>query len=1038
MMGTVGKKKCAIMVSEHTLIANSGIQIFTIPLSINTQEKFKMWYHEWYDTTNGEWVLEPVYELRTEDECVYYNKQKLYTGGYLADPTIEIDVNELKNDGITPLRIDDENCPGVRGDIFNITFTDRDCKLSAFENVWLPLPYFFKRTPKRFKFGPLNWARLKLIPKSESKGVKHYDAIVAFDTRAKYEVTDEYDECPVFPDKYRNDMDFALCSNEFYLMDYCTSGKKWSYIDEYLLHLVHPTVQRVSQVKGANVRRTAYIATYAFLINYLVQKNLLPVIKLYKDVDVETKDVDMVVDIGNSKTTALLIEDNTNFNQVRKLELIDYTDLVVENGDGLKINKHADPFDMRLAFRKVDFGDFGIKDGKQFVYPSLVRLGKEANTLLHLATNSNDETESLSTYSSPKRYLWDWRPSKEEWQFLVLKGEKDNHILNLRGITNQLKSDGTIDLNGESGNTYHYSRRSLMTFSFLEMLAQARTQVNSEEYRSNKFGFGKPNMPRKIKRIIVTCPTAMSKIEREALVHCAKDAVVLLENSEYDNPSENKNPGKAVEVIPAVRSFKDEEDCWYYDEATCSQLVYMYGEVGHKYKGCCNEFFNLYGKVEEGEEQPSITVGSLDIGAGTTDLMISKYAYIKGNVTTITPDPKFYDSFYFAGDDIVYALIKNAMLLDEDSAFRKELKDLSFAEYRQNIKNFFGKDYNGQTVADRVLRKNFNIQYSIPLMCYFLELLKRGCKDCNVRYVDVFADCPPNASVISEFKEKLGIDITRLTWRFERDAICTIVRKEIEPILKKVATIMYSYACDVVLLSGRPSSLPVIRDIFLKYYAVSPNRLITLNDYYVGDWYPFGENTGYIKDAKTIVAMGGVIGHYASEFSNLNKFIINLDLLKKKLKSTVNFIEASREGQPIEYLLTPDKNQGDLMVSSVPETLKVRQIGMDSYPCRALYSIDFNRHKMADKIRKRAILEGRECPTDAKVMALVKDSIDALKKRMPFKMTIERDVEDKEKLSISAITDKNGNDIMDGNLEIHIQSLGVNEQYWLDSGEFDF
>ena len=82
----------------------------------------------------------------------------------------------------------------------------------------------------------------------------------------------------------------------------------------------------------------------------------------------------------------------------------------------------------------------------------------------------------------------------------------------------------------------------------------------------------------------------------------------------------------------------------------------------------------------------------------------------------------------------------------------------------------------------------------------------------------------------------------------------------------------------------------MIRDIFLKYYAVSPNRLIVLNDYYVGDWYPFGENTGYIKDAKTIVAMGGVIGHYASEFSNLNKFIINLDLLKKKLKSTVNFI----------------------------------------------------------------------------------------------------------------------------------------------------
>ena len=67
---------------EHTLIANSGIQIITFPLRINTQEKFKMWYHEWYDTENGEWRLDPVYELRTDDECYYYNKQKLHKGGW--------------------------------------------------------------------------------------------------------------------------------------------------------------------------------------------------------------------------------------------------------------------------------------------------------------------------------------------------------------------------------------------------------------------------------------------------------------------------------------------------------------------------------------------------------------------------------------------------------------------------------------------------------------------------------------------------------------------------------------------------------------------------------------------------------------------------------------------------------------------------------------------------------------------------------------------------------------------------------------------
>lgn len=55
---------------------------------------------------------------------------------------------------------------------------------------------------------------------------------------------------------------------------------------------------------------------------------------------------------------------------------------------------------------------------------------------------------------------------------------------------------------------------------------------------------------------------------------------------------------------------------------------------------------------------------------------------------------------------------------------------------------------------------------------------------------------------------------------------------------------MYAYNCDIVLLSGRPSSLSPIRNIFLKYYSVSPNRLILLNDYFVGHWYPNKNNTG--------------------------------------------------------------------------------------------------------------------------------------------------------------------------------------------------
>lgn len=1016
------------------LIANSGIQIMTFPLAINTKDKFKLWYHEWNDE-EGNWTLEPVFELRTEDSVLYYKKFDVYNGGYLVDPSAEIDPADLKEDDIMPLRIDDDNCVGVQGDVFCMTFNDRESKLTAFENQWLPLPYFFKRTERKFRFGPHNWARFKMIRRKEEEGVIYYDVILAFDTRTRYE-SDDYNECPVFPDNFCTEINLALCSNEFFVMDYCSPNEKWSYINDHLFKLAHPNLTNISQLIG-NHRRTAYIATYCHLISYLASKELFPEVTLYKDIDVETKDIDMVVDIGNSRTTALLIEDNSNFNQVRKLQLIDYSNLLEFNEDGTNLKIYSDPFDMRIVFRRVDFGNFGIKNSSQFVYPSLVRLGKEANHLIHLATDNTGEEETLSTYSSPKRYLWDAKPGKEEWRFLALPGEEVDPILNLKGITNQLQSDGKLDKKGQGGITFHYSRRSLMTFAFLEMLAQAEVQINSSKHRAVETGFGQVSMPRKIKSIIVTCPTAMSKVEREALVKCAKDAVILLENFHYGDVSLNPSPGKSIEVIPTVTSFKDSDPVWYYDEATCSQLVYMYGEVGHKYKGCSSEFFNLYGKVEEGDTQPSITVGSIDIGAGTSDLMISKYSYKIGDITTITPEPKFYDSYYFAGDDMLYALIKNVMILDEGSAFRKCMSNLSYHDYRQEMKNFFGTDYNGQVLADRIARKNFNIQYSIPLMSYFLELLSRHSKSKRVTYSEVFADCPPNNAVIADFKKRTGIDITNVEWYFDSEKVSDIVRREFEPLLKKIATIMFSYACDIVLISGRPASLPVIRDIFLKYYSVSPNRLIVLNDYFVGDWYPFCNNTGYIRDAKTVVAVGGIIGHYATELSVLNKFVIDLEKLREGLKSTVNFVESSRDGKHIEYCISPTKNSGELTLAKIPETLVVRQLGIDSYPARALYCINFNEAKIADRIRKKAVNDG-DFPTDAAVRALVRENVLKLMKRMPFKITIERDVDDKENLQIVSVIDSADNEVNINDLEISIQSLGAGQEYWLDSGAFDF
>ena len=1017
---------------DYTLIANSGIQLHTFSLDINVQDKYKLWFRQCYDSENKLWRLDPVEEVRdTEsDENYYYNKTDLYNNGFLCGNQ-QINIAALKQENIEPLCIGDVCKDGENQEIYPLTFSDRHNVFHSFENKWIPIPYLLRRTPKKFDFSPLNWARVKLEPKANG-----YNVILAFDTRTKYETQDEYKECPVFLDKFRDKLEFDLCDNEIFMMDFCSSlsNKNWEFVNDRLFKMANPDLDNISQIQKTGSFHMAYLASYIYLIMSLSRTSAFPHVVLYKEKEEVPRNVDMVVDIGNSRTSALLVENEesvADFSNVRFLQLSDFSNILRpgENAN-LVLNNHEEPFDMRLVFRKADFGLWGVPGSKQFVYPSLVRLGVEANYLIHQSTSYEDsnEEESLSTYSSPKRYLWDLSPNKEEWRFLVLEKESDDHILNVPGITNFLKSDGTLDTSGNGGHSFRYSRCSLMTLAFLEMLVQAHRQINSDAYRT---AIGHKTMPRCIKRVIVTCPTAMSKIERKSLVNCANDAVSLFLNFSYDSFPNKSNGVPDIKVVPEASSNQDENGSWYYDEATCAQLVYMYGEVGYKYSGNCDEFFDLYGKKIPNDEQKSLTVCSLDIGAGTTDLMISKYSYQKDGVnTTITPSPMFYDSFYVAGDDMLKGVVKNYMLLSEQfSAFRQVLKDLSWPDYRQTMKNFFGEDYNGQTLQDRTLRKDFNLQYSVPLMHYFLSLLCSDSKDCEVHFEDVFSVCPPNPRVIEGFKKLTGIDVCRLVWSFNRNFLSQLVANELEDTLKQISTIIYSQACDIVLLSGRPASLPVIRDLFLKYYPVSPNRLIVLNNYYVGDWYPFDNNTGRVANPKTIVAMGGVVAHYASQTIKLNRFSINLDMLKTGLKSTANYI--SYKGTD---LLTPDTKYKNFSMVEIPMGLEVRQLESASYPRRTLYVIEFN----WKKIQSRVMLKNPDS-SPQQSRSLVLDYIENLRMRLPFDVTLERDDEDRESLSITSIIDKNGQDVQVSDLDIHIQSLGVSsEKYWLDSGAFEF
>lgn len=1014
-----------------SLIANSGIQLFTFPLEISKNEAFSMLFRESFDGDSGLYKLDLIHEVSDYGEAHYFMKKDLYKYGYLASHVGELEYGSILADGSI------QEIPEGSGNVFPMRFSSNDNKFSCLQNVWLPLPYMNVRTggkKKKFDFSPLNWARIKLIhvcDPDESRSL--FNVILAFDTRITTQDIN-FSECPVFA-SFSTEQNYELCSDEFMLMDYCAcnSPHTGEFVDKYIMSLVYPDAKSIGMIRNEK-HRLAYLATYMHLINFLAQKGLCPGITLFRSDNVQNKGVDMFIDIGNSKTTVILVEDHQNFNQVRQLSLQDYTTLI-EPGEKPVLKRYTGPFDMRLVFRRVDFGSISADlNSRQFVFPSLVRLGEEANYLIHKTSSSSLGDAQLSTYSSPKRYLWDNKAAEKEWEFLVLEGEKDNHILQVPGITNQLNDDGSLDRRGIGGIMHNYSRSSLMTFAFLEMIAQADVQVNSLDYREFR---GNARMPRLIRKIVATCPTTMSRMERTAMMNSLRDAVELYRNfykNSQDSATSKPIVNTRIDIWPKLSKPGDETKEWYYDEATCAQLVYMFSEVAHKYKGNCDEFFNLYGKP--GLATPQLVVGSLDIGAGTSDLMISNYTFsIDNGSTVIRPEPVFYDSFYRAGDDILHDLIRFVMFDGNETPIHKKLMEMGIGSPRQRIKDFFGHDFNEESMKARKLRCDFNIQVSVPLMNFFLQQLSDETPKCTFTFSQVFGDNPPGALVLDHFKDHFGFDFSDLVWEFDPKRFNRIISGAIEPLLKQISAIMYAYACDIIVLSGRPSSLPVITEIFRSSFAVSPNRLICLNKFDVGDWYPFSANSEYIQNPKTVVAVGSMIAHLSSVLGMYSNFRLDTSGLAGKIRPTINFV---RQQGAADFCLTDVSHTGSITVTSLPTYLCVRQKEYPSYPERTLFKIDYNYFNLFNAISRKTLDDGSLIPESA-VPQKVAEEVERIRTTcLPLRLDIRRSPEDIEDIVIEAAYSRDKEEVDVKNFNIYIESLGSKDSYWLDTGAFEF
>ncbi|MEM9694664.1 MAG: virulence factor SrfB, partial [Myxococcota bacterium] len=390
-------------------------------------------------------------------------------------------------------------------------------------------------------------------------------------------------------------------------------------------------------------------------------------------------DVSLVVDLGNSRSTAVLVE--------ARAEDLFCIPLELRHGHN-PFEVSDEPFDSRCTFIPSAFEEsvFDVAVGDGFQVPSIARLGREA-----LDRALETPHRYLCSLSGPKRYLWDDEQSDDRWYF-AYKSQEHQPIFG-RLLKYLVEGDGGLTLRRDGPSTPadpRYAPRTMMLFAIAEIVTQAMSQINSVPYRRFQ---GKEGRPRVLKHMVMTYPSGMPDEEKQVYERLVQNAVTLV--SYLLNLDEARRPNFTPGGSYAPFLFAD--------EALAAQMVFVYEEVAHRYQGSFEGFAGVYGR--EGR----VRVASVDIGGGTTDVMIADYGdQLAGSATSLTIEKRFQDGVSIAGDEVCRAIV-------EDIVFPQILSQLESPDARAKLVHLFTEGDAGFGASWRTLKAKSVPYLWVPL-----------------------------------------------------------------------------------------------------------------------------------------------------------------------------------------------------------------------------------------------------------------------------------------------------------------------------------
>ena len=985
---------------------------------------------------------------------------------------IERGLSEARRpDGLVPVRLlpgYNENDPDgepphpaqAGDDDYDISNTKA---LEMFVDRWVPMPFFavlpgtvVDGLPLLDK-GPSNWARARLMLSDKASTGFTHSLVLAFDTQLLEGPRGVAYDAPRREDAL-NEREFALAFRfddlGWFFADTHTDTETQTvsdyqeWLSAWLEEAFHDFKRRERPGRAFRAEdldhRLEHVSRYISFLN-IVQRLVRPgTVKLLDTVSDEPFAkpvlVDLVLDIGNSRTCGILIESFANDDHV---DLGNSMVLHLRDLSRPDIT-YSEPFESHVELAQAHFGPERLsrRSGrpKAFLWPSLVRVGPEAARFREMAQG----TERSSGMSSPKRYLWDTAPVPQPWSFqpsdyaepdippliqravsryVNPRGDVLAEVARDRGLYRSLVSKAEAgDLEGMLSQMT-FSRSSFFTHMVGEIVVQALAMINNYQVRETR---AFTDAPRRLNRLILTLPTAMPVREQRIMRSRVKAALSLIWDL-MGWGSQRSSILQPPELI--VR----------WDEASCVQFVYLYTEIARKSGGDVETFFDLAGRRRAFAEagrlptdpalRPSLRVASVDIGGGTTDLMITTY-YVDGRFA-IKPSQTFRESFRIAGDDVLRAVIERVVV----PAFERHLAACGIREPRAALNSRFGGNRANMSEQDKHLRQQFVLRVLRPIGLDLLRafelvdpvaeeavetrtiaaLIAAGSLAPVSPHIEAYLAAETQASGTATFRlADIAID-----YDFARigDAVTSVL----DDVFGNIAEVLNHFDSDVVLLAGRPSRLPATVQLMVDKLAVAPDRVLPLHEYRVGAWYPFKTRDNVrISDPKTATVVGGMLCALAQ------RQIVNLtiDTDRLTLRSTAAFIgtmENSGTILPANVLFAAEKvvreEEAELKYFA-PMRIGARQLPVQRWTATPLYKLSLGPGGNRPKLPITVMLQ-RGAPDDD-VGFEEADKFHAGEAR-------------KEEIKLLEAYDDDGASI--GRLmQLSLDTMAAEDGYWLDTG----